>query len=169
VAGKCCRAVNESLTISGLKLPDVEKGCERIMRIEGPNRLAGVVSSGTTRRASGTSSFTLEETEERSQAGATSSAPALTGLDALLALQSIDADKPRKRKRAFKRGHDLLDRLDEIKIGLLSGELSGEAMENIVGLLDEMEPTGDDRLDALVADIALRAEVELAKLGRYRP
>jgi hypothetical protein len=136
------------------------------MRIEGPNRLNTVSSSGAARRAGGTSSFSLSEPEETAAGSASSS---IGGLDALLALQSIDADEPRKRKKAVKRGRDLLDQLDEIKVGLLSGELSGEAIGRIVALLDEMEPTGDERLDGLVADIALRAEVELAKLGHYRP
>jgi hypothetical protein len=139
------------------------------MRIEGPNRLNTVSSSGAARRAGGTSSFSLSEPEETAAGSTTAASSSIGGLDALLALQSIDADEPRKRKKAVKRGRDLLDQLDEIKVGLLSGELSGEAIGRIVALLDEMEPTGDERLDGLVADIALRAEVELAKLGHYRP
>ena len=61
-----------------------------------------------------------------------------------------------------------LDRLDEMRIGLLSGQMSGEAIARILNLLDEAEPTGDPRLDELMEDIALRAEVELAKLGYFR-
>ena len=93
---------------------------------------------------------------------------ALTGLDALIALQAVDADAPRKKRKAVKRGRDLLDRLDEIRIGLLSGHMSGEAIARVLSLLDETEPTGDPRLDGLMEDIALRAEVELAKLGYFR-
>jgi hypothetical protein len=138
------------------------------MRIEGPNRLNGVNKAGSARRTDAASGFSLGEPEKPASPASTSAAHALAGLDSLLALQAIDADEPRKRKRAVKRGHDLLDRLDEIKLGLLSGELSGEAVARILSLLDEIEPSGDERLDALIADISLRAEVELAKLGHYR-
>ncbi len=94
-------------------------------------------------------------------------AAGLAGLDALIALQSIDPDGPRRRRRAAKRGHDLLDVLEEIKIGLLSGAVSGSALDRITALLGGLEMSGDARLDDLIADISLRAEVEMAKLGRY--
>ncbi len=97
----------------------------------------------------------------------TTAASALAGLDALIALQSVDPDGPRRRRRAAKRGHDLLDVLEEIKIGLLSGAVSGAALDRIAALVGGLESSGDDRLDELIADISLRAEVEMAKLGRY--
>ena len=41
------------------------------------------------------------------------------------------------------------------------------ATQRLVGLLADREASGDDRLDALIADIELRARVELAKFGHY--
>jgi hypothetical protein len=67
-----------------------------------------------------------------------------------------------------KHGADLLDALEEIRIGLLSGSIAGEALERVLAIVSELEPSGDAGLDALVAEIALRAEVEAAKLGRFR-
>jgi hypothetical protein len=139
------------------------------MRIQGPNRLGGVSSGSSTKRTDG-SGFALPSepeagTTKPANAGATH---ALAGLDALIALQAVDSDAPRKRKKAVKRGRDLLDKLDEIRIGLLSGSLSGEAIARILDLLEQAEPSGDPRLDALMEDITLRAEVELAKLGYFR-
>jgi hypothetical protein len=93
---------------------------------------------------------------------------AVSGLDALLALQAVDADRPGGRRRAVKHGADLLDALEEIRIGLLSGSIAGEALERVLAIVSELEPSGDAGLDALVAEIALRAEVEAAKLGRFR-
>ena len=65
------------------------------MRIEGPNRLNTVSSSGAARRAGGTSSFSLSEPEETAAGSTTAASSSIGGLDALLALQSIDADEPR--------------------------------------------------------------------------
>jgi hypothetical protein len=149
------------------KLPGLFK--ERSMRIQGPNRLGGVSSGSSTKRTDGTG-FALPSEDEGSAPKTTTATAthALAGLDALIALQAVDADAPRKKRKAVKRGRDLLDRLDEIRIGLLSGQMSGEAIARILSLLDETEPTGDPRLDGLMEDIALRAEVELAKLGYFR-
>ncbi|MCM5559487.1 flagellar assembly protein FliX [Pleomorphomonas sp. JP5] len=139
------------------------------MRIQGPNRLGGVSSGSPTKRTDGSGFALPSETEGGAPKTATATAThALAGLDALIALQAVDADAPRKKRKAVKRGRDLLDRLDEIRIGLLSGQLSGEAIARILNLLDETEATGDPRLDELMEDIALRAEVELAKLGYFR-
>jgi len=139
------------------------------MRIYGPNRMTGVGGSSTARRGDGPSSSFLPHEAEPPARTPTASAPmALAGLDALIALQAIDADAPRKKRKAVRKGHDILDLLDEIKVGLLSGGLSAEAIERVIWQLDGIEESGDPALDDLIADIALRAEVELAKLGRYR-
>ncbi|HUG62086.1 MAG TPA: flagellar assembly protein FliX [Methylomirabilota bacterium] len=140
------------------------------MRITGPNRTtAPQVGSGSPRTSTGGGAFAPASADPAPRATATTAAGGLSGLDALIALQAIDADKPRGRRRAVKRGHDLLDVLDQIKIGLLSGQVSGAALDRIVDLLGDREPSGDEAVDALVSEIALRAEVELAKLGRFLP
>lgn len=90
----------------------------------------------------------------------------MNGLDAILALQEVARDIG-SRKRMIRRGHDMLDRLDEIKVGLLSGKVDGATMERIVDLLSQREPSGDDRIDGLMDEIDLRARVEMAKLGHF--
>ena len=57
-----------------------------------------------------------------------------------------------------------------IGITRLKGNLTHEIVDyrGNLNLLEEAEPTGDPRLDELMEDIALRAEVELAKLGYFR-
>jgi hypothetical protein len=57
-----------------------------------------------------------------------------------------------------------LDALDELKIGLLGGSLSQATLGKLrsaVGLL--AASSGDADLDALLGEIELRVEVELAK------
>jgi hypothetical protein len=111
--------------------------------------------------------FAPVSAEPAVRASTAAAVPGLSGLDALIALQAIDSDRPSRRRRAVRQGHHLLDILDEMKIGLLSGTVSGSALDRIATLLGGLEPSGDEAVDQLVAEIALRAEVELAKLGRY--
>lgn len=140
------------------------------MRISGSGRPVGLQGgvAGARPASPGGAAFAPAAPEAPPKpAATTSAATSLTGLDALIALQSIDPDEPRRRKRAARRGHDLLDILEEIKLGLLSGGVSGAALDKVAALVGSLEPSGDSRLDGLIADISLRAEVELAKLGRY--
>ncbi len=57
-----------------------------------------------------------------SAAGAGRAAP-LAGLDAILTLQAQD-DPAERRRRAARRGHDLLDALDRLKAALLGGRVN---------------------------------------------
>ncbi|ACL59572.1 flagellar assembly protein FliX [Methylobacterium nodulans] len=101
----------------------------------------------------------------RAAASAGSAAP-LAGLDAILTLQAEAEDPAERRRRHARRGHDLLDALDRLKAALLGGRVSTADLKAIAGRLAERPgPTGDLRLDDLIGQIELRAEVELAKLG----
>lgn len=139
-----------------------------MIRISGPNRTGGVQANGGIRRTdAGASGFAPATTGPQTRAASPMPAGSLSGLDALLALQAVEPDAPRRRRKALRSGHQMLDVLEEIKIGLLSGQLSAEALDRVAGLLGGLEASGDPELDALIDDIALRAEVELAKLGRF--
>ena len=98
----------------------------------------------------------------------TTTAPTLVlcDLQALIALQSFEEPKERRRK-AVKRGFDLLDVLEGVKMDLLVGRVEVDRLERLVTMLGNKVETGDAKLDALMEDIDLRARVELAKLGRY--
>lgn len=107
--------------------------------------------------------------EETAQAQAPAAAATLAGLDAVLTLQGA-ADTPQeRRRRQAKRGNDLLDGLDRLKAALLSGRVPVGELSSIAGRLSEQSSfSGDPRLDGLIADIELRAAVELAKLRTGR-
>ncbi len=142
------------------------------IRIDGPGR-SGTVQSNAPTRAKETSGagFTLPGAEPaaRPTAPALAGATPLGDIASLLALQSIPvSEDPReKRRKAVKRGLDLLDVLEAVRLDLLSGRVENDRLERLVQLLGRRVPCGDDRLDALVADIELRARVELAKFGRF--
>jgi hypothetical protein len=86
------------------------------------------------------------------------------GIDALMALQGVD-DLTERKRRSVARGRHALDALEDLKMGVLSGNLDGAALNRLkaaaVGLTDS---SGDTRLDGVLAEIELRVEVEIAKL-----
>jgi hypothetical protein len=106
------------------------------------------------------------ESQQTARSAAAQPALALYDLQALIALQSFEEPKERRR-RAVKRGFDLLDVLEGVKMDLLVGRVEVDRLERLVSMLGNKVETGDPELDALMEDIDLRARVELAKLGRY--
>lgn len=67
----------------------------------------------------------------------------------------------------MRRGRSILDSLDRLKIGLLSGQLAGAELLSIRRqLMQQREQSDDPKLDELLAHVDLRAEVELAKLAK---
>lgn len=101
------------------------------------------------------------------RAEATAPAAILSSIDALIALQAGDSGQERRR-RSLRRGHGMLDLLDELKIALLSGHLPPGMQQRLAAMLHETLPTGDPKLDSILDGIELRAAVELAKLRAAR-
>ena len=134
------------------------------MRIQGTAAALAPASSPTARRsASGT--FSLEGESAARSTNATSGTRTIGGIDALLALQGIEEPGERRRK-AVKRGRSALDALDALKLGLLSGTFDTGALARLKSVTAGLaEPSGDPALDTVLAEIELRAQVELAKIG----
>ena len=100
------------------------------------------------------------------RAAAAPKAPAT--IDALLALQGVEDDPVERRKRLVQRGRGALDVLDDLKIGLLSGNFDASTVNRLRAAAAELKSSsGDAGLDAVLAEIELRVEVELAKAGQY--
>jgi hypothetical protein len=135
-----------------------------MMRIYGSNGTTGVASGSGTRRAA-SSGFALSEDEAPRSAGSASAPPTIGGIDALLALQGIE-DPRERRKHAVKRGRVALDALDELKIGLLGGALTPATLTKLQSAAAYLKlGSGDENLDAVLDEIELRVEVEIAKMG----
>lgn len=134
------------------------------MRIE-TRQVAGTSGGqGASRAQAAGARFTLPGAAESVRTGAAMQLGGIASLDAMLALQGAEQAHER-RKRAAKRGHVLLDSLDSLKISLLSGKAPAATLRNLARTLKDNESAGDDpRLDAIIAEIELRAAVELAKL-----
>jgi hypothetical protein len=95
-----------------------------------------------------------------------SSSHAIGSVDALLAAQSVDATDDQGRKQARKRGDDILDRLDELRHGLLTGTLTMAQVQSLAGMVRAQRVNvADPHLRQILDEIELRAEVELAKFA----
>ena len=94
-------------------------------------------------------------------------APAdIATVSTLISVQEVD-DPVVGRKRAVKRGEDLLDRLDELRHGLLIGAYSSEKLNQLLVMVRRRQDgVADPQLREILNDIELRAAVELAKMGK---
>jgi hypothetical protein len=134
------------------------------MRIYGSNGTAAAASTPQARRAP-TGGFSV--TEEDASRAAASSSPlrSVGGIDALIALQGIE-DPTERRRHAVKRGRVALDALDELKVGLLGGDLTPATLQKLKAVAAHLKSgSGDPGLDGVLAEIELRVEVEIAKMA----
>lgn len=142
---------------------------EETMRVDNRQPIRTTTSVPAARR-DGVRGFSLDPAPSApTHASAPAAAATLAGLDAVLLLQA-DAETPHeRRRRAARRGHDLLDGLDRLKAAILGGRVgAGELRAVAARLAERAGPSGDPRLDGLMAEIELRTAVELAKLERRR-
>jgi len=84
-------------------------------------------------------------------------------VDVLLPVEPATADSD--KKQASSRASRILDRLEDIRQGLLVGAISKPRLEELAGTIKE---TRESALDPVMSDILdeieLRAKIELAKL-----
>jgi hypothetical protein len=138
------------------------------MRIYGPNGTTIGTPSGNARRT-GSTGFSLLPDAAAAPETRTATAPKAAGnIDALLALQGVEEDPVERRKRSVQRGKGALDVLDDLKIGLLSGNFNASTVARLKDAAANLKSSsGDPGLDAVLSEIELRVEVELAKAGQF--
>lgn len=137
-----------------------------LMKISGPGATTSAAGPRGAKAAGG-DGFRLPSMGGASaptQAGGVSAMGGVMALDALLALQDVGGPLER-RKRAVRRGGRILDALDDIKLGLLAGELSKADLHRLQQAVSEAREGVDDPvLEAVLQEIEVRAAVEGAKL-----
>ena len=137
------------------------------MRIFGSNATAQVANASAPRRAA-SGGFSVDEGEAPKSTQPAASLRTIGGIDALIALQGQD-DPAERRRRAVKRGRTALDALDELKIEVLGGTPGPSTLMRLKSATADLrDASGDDRLDSVLAEIELRLEVEIAKMGPPR-
>lgn len=134
----------------------------------------GSVRTGTPSKRSGKSGGTAERpfskhvTDNNESAGAVGGVAPVQSVDALLAIQEVeDPAAEQKRKRARQWGEDLLDQLDRLRLGLVTGAISRSELDRIAEMVArQREQVDDPLLTAVLDEIELRARVEIAKFRR---
>ncbi|MDP1739409.1 MAG: flagellar assembly protein FliX [Caulobacter sp.] len=126
---------------------------------------------GAGRAAGGQGGFSLPSVGGAGAAPDVARSSGVTGvgsLDALIALQDVGGPLERRR-RAVGRAGRILDVLDEVKLALIDGEVSGSALDRLMrAVREERMSTDDGRLEDLLSEIETRAAVELAKLEQAK-
>lgn|SRR6476469_2063679 len=134
------------------------------MRIYGPTGVATNAPAAPARRPT-SATFSVGEGEGAQPTGSAGPLRTIGGIDALIALQGIE-DPTERRRHALKRGRHALDALDELKIGLLGGNLSPATLTKLKSAAAYLkDASGDTGLDTVLGEIELRVEVEIAKLA----
>ncbi|MEP3525872.1 MAG: flagellar assembly protein FliX [Hyphomicrobiales bacterium] len=138
------------------------------MRIENTSLAAQVRGNKKAGKSSGSSAtFSLsDDAAETAEVNTSAPVSNVAHLDVLLALQGVE-DSTSGKKRTAEQGFDLLDRLEEMQLGLLTGRLSATQVTRISQKISNLGRTGDEKLDSILSDIDMRARVELAKLGVF--
>lgn len=135
------------------------------MRIENTRSTSGAKSTRKTAGQADASAFakSLNEPTGAERAAAPAPAAQLNSVAALMALQSADDPLERKR-RAERRGRQMLDGLDRLKLDLLEDRDPVATLRKLRDTLESTrEDSGDSKLEALIDQVELRVEVELAK------
>jgi hypothetical protein len=104
--------------------------------------------------------------EAPSATAASASVQAGGGVDSILVLQEV-SDATADSAEGKRRGEELLDRLDQIRHGLLLGEIPRHSLHALeAAVIRTRDAVTDPRLREILSEIELRARVELAKLSR---
>jgi len=131
-------------------------GASKLDSIRRPKRPKGVSEDGF-------ASELAAGPEKAAQGGAS----AVDVLDGVLSVQEVGDDGGDRRK-AKEHGESVLQRLEQIRMGLLGGRIPKHLLNELVVSLRKPRPGfTDPRLGEILDEIELRASVELAKLGHY--
>lgn len=130
-------------------------------RSNGPQ--AGRSSRGTASRGG---DFRLPNTQKSARRREVSGPAQISSIDTIVALQAVD-DASDRRRQAVETGDRILDLLDQLKIGVLSGRISASDLTRLKKTIEKQQSVDDDpALNDILRQIDLRARVELAKLKR---
>jgi len=127
-------------------------------------------TGGTSKAAGAGFKDVLDQTVHGAgDAGAVEGPVTLSGVESILAVQSIDPDaQGSARQRMAQHGENILDELDNVRVKMLSGSIPKDQLTDLAKMVRAKREEGlDPRLSAILDEIELRAEVEIAKLTRF--
>lgn len=137
------------------------------MKVQGPGQAQNTTNTKKTSRVSkGDAQFSDFVTSGASAPEAAQTTQSIGTVDTLLALQGAEDPAARSaRKRMKQRAGIILNELEKIRIGMLTGTLTVGHMIDIADVIaSHREKIGDPGLTEIMDEIDLRAQVELAKM-----
>ena len=136
------------------------------MRIEQASVLSPSIARRPAQAPSGEGRFAEALVQDATTAAANAS-KAVATVENLFILQEVAEDLAGRRRAALKRGDSMLDRLDDIRIALLTGSLPRGQLESLRRMAKERgDILNDPQLQSVLDEIELRVAVELAKLDK---
>lgn len=144
------------------------------MKVEGPGRIQSTSTKKTEKKNKGGAVFSVgsDATAPVSSPSQTIPVQPLAGVDALLAVQAMDEDIAsggNPRSRNIDRADNLLGILEQVRMGLLTGRLPESRLAKLQEAIQrQKEALNEPELVALLDEIDLRAQVELAKFQSLR-
>lgn len=139
------------------------------MRIDGPKDVGKPSKTSAKGKSNATGQrFIVGGGDQSAGLSGTGGAGSINNIGALLASQVVDGPAA-KREGAVRHGSDMLDVLDQLKVGLLSGRVSPQMINRLRTLVAEKGRFAvGGHLEGVLSQIELRAEVELAKLAKQK-
>lgn len=145
------------------------------MKVEGPGKSQKTSKSSKAKKTSGASGAEfaklIEDAAGTAETGAAAAAAGVSQVqrvDALLTIQEGESgDTPQSRRRAMLRAESILNQLDRLRVGILTGEITRQTLTELSRLAaSHRDRIMDPRLAEILDEIDLRAQIELAKLSR---
>ncbi|MBH73373.1 MAG: flagellar assembly protein FliX [Rhodospirillaceae bacterium] len=116
---------------------------------------------------SGDAKFSEALDQVGGRVGGVSGAAPAQAVDALLAIQEVDDAVDGRSRKGQRWGESILDKLEELRIGLIGGVIPPNDLEAITQMLREGRGEVEDpELNQVLDEIELRARVEIAKFRR---
>ena len=135
---------------------------------KGPKSTSGTQKSSSSAGGDSNVDFSQYITGGASEAASTTATQNIAQLDALLAVQETeDPTQGAAKRRVQVRADNILEKLDNIRLKMLSGDLTVGHMIDVADVVaSHRDKIDDPALTAIMDEVDLRAQVELAKM-RY--
>lgn len=142
------------------------------MKVTGPGSSRPVNLRRTEKRddagAASGKDFKVEDGPQEAGVNPITGSHQVAPVASLLALQEV-SDALDGRSRGLAHGRNLLDMLDQVRLGLLLGQIPEAQLLQMMKTLEaRQEGFGDPRVDQVIREIETRAAVELAKFDKIR-
>jgi len=139
------------------------------MKIEGPKSSSDINKKKDVKKtASGDGAFKsmMDDAGGAAESAGASMSAGIASVDILLAAQSVDdATQGKAKRQAKQRADTILDKLNDLKVAMVSGNITLGHMISIADVVaSHRDNITDPELTAILDEIDLRAHVELAKL-----